>query len=466
MNRRTLLGLPLGAPWLGSGRRNAYGATPQDAAPQGLAAEILDELAGVRAIDTHEHILPEPERVALPVDVFTLASHYALDDMTSAGLADVDRKVIEDPTADPADRWRRFEPYWHAVRLTGYGKALTLALREVYGTDEMNAGTIGPLNARIAAANKPGLYRDVLLRRANIRTCLNDEYWQPRPTAVDAAYFSLVRKFDWFVAPITRAGVGRLEPLAGHSITSLADLKRALEAHVEQAMRLGLVAIKTTLAYERTLAFAEVGEADADRTFERLMRDDTPPGEGYRRVESRPYKALADHLFHHLVQLADAHRVPLQVHTGLHAGNGNFVAHSRPADLTNLFMRYPSVTFDIFHVGYPYHHEAAVLAKTFRNVCLDFCWMHVVSPLVARRMLDEALDLVPANKIFAFGGDYRYPELSYAHLLMARGHIAATLAARVARGDLDTAGAVALGRALLHDNPARVFSRIGTAAAG
>lgn len=454
MDRRTLLALPLGAPLMRGGQAPAP-------APRGREAELLAELSRVRAIDTHEHILPERERIAQPVDVFTLASHYALDDVTSAGLADADRKVVEDPQADLRDRWRRFAPFWDAARHTGYGQALRIALRDLYEVDDLEAGTLEALNGRIARANVAGLYADVLLRRANLRVCLNDEYWQPRPTAVDPACFALVRKFDWFVAPITRAGVGRLEPLAGHAIASVADLKRALADHVAQAMRLGLVAIKTTLAYERPLHFEEVSEAEAQRTFDRLMRDETPPGEGYRRTETRPYAPLADHLFHHLVQLAEAHGVPMQIHTGLHAGNGNFVAHSRPADLTNLFFRYPSVTFDLFHIGYPYHHEAAVLAKTFRNVCIDFCWMHVVSPLVARRMLDEMLDLVPSNKIFGFGGDYRYPELSYAHLVMARRNIAAVLAARVDRGDFDAVGALRLGRALLHDNPARVFTRLG-----
>lgn len=453
MDRRTLLALPLGAPLLQEGRQ-----TPQ--APTGREHELVVELSRVRAIDTHEHILPEHERVARPVDVFTLASHYALDDVTSAGLSDADRAVVEDVSADPEDRWRRFAPYWAAARHTGYGRALRIALEELYDIPELDQTTLEAANARIARANVTGLYRDVLLRRANLRVCLNDEYWQPRPTAVDPACFALVRKFDWFVAPITRAGLGRLEPLAGSAISSVADLKRALADHVDQAMRLGLVAIKTTLAYERPLHFEEVDEAEAQRSFDRLMRDETPPGEGFRRTEARPYKPLADHLFHHLVQLAEAHGVPLQVHTGLHAGNGNFVTHSRPADLTNLFFRYPSVTFDLFHIGYPYHHEAAVLAKTFRNVCLDFCWMHVVSPLIARRMLDEMLDLVPANKILGFGGDYRYPELSYAHLVMARRNIAAVLAARVERQNFGMAEAVDLGRRVLHDNPARVFTRL------
>jgi len=454
MDRRTLLALPLGTPLLGMAPQAPAG---------GLEADLSTALAAVRAIDTHEHILPEVERVAAPVDVFTLASHYALDDLTSAGLDDADRRVIEDPKAATGDRWRRFEPFWRAAQHTGYGQALRIALADIYGVDELSSSSLDGLNARIAAANRPGLYRDVLLRRANLRVCLNDEYWQPRPTAVDPAIFALVRKFDAFVSPITRAGVGRLESQAGHAIASVADLERALAAQVEAALALGLVAIKTTLAYDRSLVFDEVTEADAQRAFDRLMRDQTPPGEGFRRVEARPYKPLSDHVFHHLVQLAEAHRLPVQVHTGLHAGNGNFVAHSRPTDLTNLFFRYPSVTFDLFHIGYPYHHEAAVIAKTFRNVCLDFCWMHVVSPLIARRVLDELIDLVPINKIFGFGGDYRYPELSYAHLVMARRNIAATLAARVRASAFTEARALEIGRALLHDNAARVFDRLAPA---
>ena len=46
------------------------------------------------------------------------------------------------------------------------------------------------------------------------------------------------------------------------------------------------------------------------------------------------------------------------------------------------------------------------------------------------------LDSVPANKIFGFGGDYRYPELSYGHLVIARRNIATVLAARVENGAL------------------------------
>ena len=74
----------------------------------------------------------------------------------------------------------------------------------------------------------------------------------------------------------------------------------------------------------------------------------------------------------------------MQIHTGLQAGNGNYVQHTQPSQLSNIFLRYPRVKFDMFHIGFPYQHELTVLAKTFPNVYADFCWMHVVSPSAAR----------------------------------------------------------------------------------
>jgi predicted TIM-barrel fold metal-dependent hydrolase len=149
--------------------------------------------------------------------------------------------------------------------------------------------------------------------------------------------------------------------------------------------------------------------------------------------------------------------VPFQIHTGLHAGNGNVVTNSRPTLLQNLFFLYPRVRFDLFHIGYPYQGELAVLAKLFPNVHADFCWAHIVSSVDARAALHTMIDTVPINKVFGFGGDYRYPELSYAHLLMARENIAQVLAERVEMRDMTEDQAAEIGRMLLAGNAARVF---------
>ena len=68
------------------------------------------------------------------------------------------------------------------------------------------------------------------------------------------------------------------------------------------------------------------------------------------------------------------------------------------------------------------HHDAVCdyalsefLGVLSRALYIDLCWAHIISPSASKRALHEMLDTVPSNKIFGYGGDYRYPELSYAH---------------------------------------------------
>ena len=125
--------------------------------------------------------------------------------------------------------------------------------------------------------------------------------------------------------------------------------------------------------------------------------------------------------------------------------------------LANVFHLYPRVKFDIFHIGYPYQQELGVMAKLFPNVYADFCWAHVISPPGSRRTLDEYLETVPANKILGFGGDYRYPELTYAHAQMARSNVVQVLAAKVEAGLFPEESALEIGRMLLRDNAMHLF---------
>ena len=233
-----------------------------------------------RGDQTHEHILPESERTRQRVDFFTLAGHYAIDDLSSSGLPAADRALLEKPDVPTAKKWSVFEPYWRYVRRTGYGEALRIAIRDIYGTEDINTSTIERTNEAIAVRNKPGLYREVLKKRSRIRYAINDEYWQIKPAAVDPEFFLMAKKFDWFVTPITPAGLHRLEALADVSITNLDGLKRAMEKHFLLAVKLGMVTVKSTLAYQRDLLFEETTTAEASADFEKLAR-----GEGVQPDE-------------------------------------------------------------------------------------------------------------------------------------------------------------------------------------
>ncbi len=408
-------------------------------------------------VNTHEHIIPEHERVALDVDFFSLAGHYAINDLISAGLSGDELRVVRDESAPAQRRWQAFEPYWNRARFTGYGQALRIAIRDIYGVENISGDTLATINERIRAKNQPGLYEDILIRRSNIDYSVLDDYWNAAPSAPNPKFFVYARKFDRFVSPQSLDNIGALEQLTDVSITNLGGLKRAMERSFEQSLEAGMVNVKSTLAYNREIHYAEVSEFEAEQDIQQLLNNRRSIPSGFRNRIERPYRRLEDHLFHHLMQLAQEHKIPVQIHTGLHAGNGNFIENSKPTHLTNLFFIYPTVQFDLFHLSYPYQGELSVLAKIFPNVHIDFCWAHIISGYLSRRALHEMLETVPANKLFGYGGDYRYPELSYAHAKMARRNISRVLTEKVEEGFCSETEALELARMLLHDNPDHMF---------
>jgi len=115
------------------------------------------------------------------------------------------------------------------------------------------------------------------------------------------------------------------------------------------------------------------------------------------------------------------------------------------------------VRFAVFHGSYPHLAELTGLAKSFHNVYLDLAWFHLLSEHQARTWLAEWLDVLPHNKIFAFGGDVFLFFGICSHLEIARENVAAVLAQRIADGRSDIDEAAQTVQLLFHDNPWNTF---------
>lgn len=432
----------------------AKSVTASEPVPQSLEQRLVAAFDALEIADTHEHLLDEKERCAQTIDFFRLIGHYALGDAISAGMTRNALELMENKNVSDAERWKALEPYWKFSHLTAYSQCLRTAIRDIYGFDEISASTIRPINDSIRARNQPGLYRDIFKERAHIRFWVQDDR-AATPTPADRDYFVTVREFDRFVIPQTPDDIHKLEKVTGVSITSLDGLKRALQKNFEEAVSAGIVGIKTIIAYSRDILFQEVDEPAAARDFDNLMRGGRRLPQGFHQFVDRPFRNLEDYMFHQVIQLVDAHHLPVQFHTGMNSTN--FVSNTDPTHLTNLFFLYPQVRWDIFHIGYPYQEKLCVLAKCFANVFIDFSWMHIVSPEVCRRALNEYLETIPSNKILGFGGDFLYAELTYAHAKMARRAVAQVLAAKVVEGFCSEAEALELGHRILYENAAGLF---------
>ncbi len=417
------------------------------AGESGLRAELRDEVLGLWALDAHEHLhLPE-QHAEHANDCFYLTSHYLNADLVSAGMPQEEMAALQDTAIPLERRWASFAPSWEFARTTGYGQAVQRCVRELFGLDGLHEGTYRHLSEMVRAnAGKPDWYEYVLKERGRFIGCVVD-IWTTRG---DRRYFLPVMRFDELIMAHERADVlSRKECREYQEPGSLAEYLQCLDAALERYVQEGIVGLKCGLAYQRTLRFEVVPRSEAEPLFDRALRGDLPGAEA---------KPLQDFLFHEVCDRAGAHGLPYQIHTGLQAGNtGADIVRTNPALLTNTLKAHPGTTFDLFHGGYPYGGELATLGKNFPNAHINACWLAIISPTVLRRQLHEWLDTVPHNKIQAFGGDYRMPELSYAHSLMAREAVADVLAERVEAGYLAESDAPVLARRLLADNGVAFF---------
>ncbi|MEI7616105.1 MAG: amidohydrolase family protein [Actinomycetota bacterium] len=426
--------------------------------------EILDFTNDLKIIDTHEHLPSSEEFREKDTDIIKeYMSHYFDRDLVSAGLPMEDRSKIADQKLSIIEKWKIVEPYWEVSRFTGYGRALDIAAQGLYGIDRIERSTIEKLNSMFLETLKPGYFKKVLKDKCKIVTSLLnvetlDKDYNPkteRSIHCDRELYSPVYSIGNLVFPDMWTKIEQLEKQSGLRITSFDRWLEATEILIDKACSLGSVALKNHLAYLRSLNYERVSRSRAEEEFNNIFKTKHIPDWEARSLFTG--KAFQDYMFHYILDIANRKNLVVQIHTGIQEGNGNTLSNSNPELLSNLFLQYPDVTFDIFHMSYPYQNELTVLAKNFPNVFIDMCWAHILSPNASVAGILEWIDMVPINKISAFGGDYLFVDGVYGHQFMARVNVAKALSIKVKEGLFDIDKAKEISGMFFYDNPAKIF---------
>jgi uncharacterized protein len=416
----------------------------------GVRKRMSDAVASIRLIDTHEHFTPESQRNAGEMSLFQLL-HYVTSDMWAAGLdRSLSEKTFSDATVPLEKKWELFNRYWPNVRNTAYSRALLRAVKDLYGVEDISEQTYRKLSERIQAANRPGWYREVLRDRAAIDLAICDI--GQAGAKLDPALFRAVIRLDEF--SLLADTIPMVEKRDNLTITSLADWEAALDGSFERAKEAGFVAIKSGLAYNRPLNYKDATRADAEACFNSLTARRGTLSRDQWRLDSLP---VQDYMFGRIAANCAKHDLPLQIHTGLFYDTWRDVAQANPALLTPLIIRNPKTRFVLMHGGYPYGTEWLAMAKNLPNVVLDMCWVYIISPSFAYRMINEAIETVPGDKILGFGGDYQIPDLAYAHAAFCRETVSKVIADKVLEGYWSEEEAIRYARLLLRENAIRVF---------
>ena len=396
---------------------------------------LMQAFEAMEIIDCHEHLGPEANRVATPVDVFTLFRHYTRGALVVAGLTQALYDSLFDQKMPIENRWALFAPYWEQIRWGSYARAALLAAKRFYGFDDINESTYIPLTEAIQKNNTPGLYERVLKDACNIRTALT----QCGSTELGGTpLLTPVMPLNYGPTNLEELLHPKFEPNA--SIRTIDDYLDAAKRYVVRVKGEGAPGLKLI-----SNPFEPANRVEAIAAFNGLVAG------GPALPHNNP---LRDYVVDEIIRFATDQDMVICVHTGYW---GDFRTLD-PLHMLPLIIKHTKARFDIYHLGYPWMREAIMLGKGFANVWLNLCWTHIISQRFVQVALDELIDTVPMNKILAFGGDYGLPvEKVYGHLVMAREDIARILARRIDDGQMTEAQALKIAHQWLWNNPNTLY---------
>ncbi|MCB9502018.1 MAG: hypothetical protein H6696_08775 [Deferribacteres bacterium] len=241
----------------------------------GFAERIRSAVDSVWIVDTHEHLEVEEARISRAADLdFThLFRHYALEDLTSASNSYDIIGVIFGSDFSEQERWQLFEPYFSAMRSTGYGRVPLIVANDLYGISDITTTTYEELSQQIRQVSKPGLYRDILKKKARIELSIQDGGHQQ----FDPQLFHHVERFDDFIMLSSASAVELIAQRTGVSIQNLDDYLDALRHAVISGVERKMVGIKSALAYNRTLAYGNCEPEQAQQLFAELLSGKISP---------------------------------------------------------------------------------------------------------------------------------------------------------------------------------------------
>jgi len=440
--------------------------------------DLEAEINTVELVDTHEHLLsddqwsgdnsklveasrqsnPNSEWSDVTPDILQdLFLNYAPSDLEVAGATEDAIKRLYNPSAgDIESRFSGIREAWEAMQYTGYGEAVRLIAREVYGLDELTPEGLEQAQKKLEELRQPGerlrLLRDVA-RLDHVQ--IDDFRWACIPDESGPDFF--LYDLSWANFANGDLRINEIQEETGLEVTKLDDLREAL-ARIFQRYAPCAIAVKAQHAYTRTLRWEERSDEDAARALAAVVAG----GE----LDEPTRLILGDWCWARGVELAVEHDLPFKLHTGHHAGTKQMpIDWVRAGNLCPLLARYPEARFVLMHISYPYNDELVSIAKHYPNVWVDLCWAWSIDPHSSSEFVRRFLHAVPINKLFAFGGDTMWPTSAIAYSFQARKGLRHALEAEIDAGYLNERQAIEIARRLMRENQYACFDIDGTRSA-
>lgn len=421
-----------------------------------MPTDLTHHIQSISLVDTHEHMRRENDWVENGPDILQdLFGNYVPADLNTAGASPEAMGNLMDASKDIESRFDGILDAWESTKFTGYGEAVSLIAKNIYGLDELTGKNLAVAQERVKKIQTPGKRYEILHDIANLDHIQTDDFrWNCDPDTSGPNFFLYDLSWATFCN-------GQIDPKSIHSevgidVNNLSTLKSSMDAlfakHGPNA-----IAVKSQHAYNRTLNWIERSDEEASAALQNVLTKSS------EEIDVETRLCLGDWCWAKGVELTIEHNLPFKIHTGYYAGNDRMPVSRIPAgNMCALFARYLDAKFVLMHISYPYNDELVALAKHYRNIWVDFCWAWSIDPYSSRDFLRRCIHAVPSNKLFAFGGDTGWPTSAMAYAIQARNEIRRALEAEIDDGYMTEKQAMVFADRIMNKNQYECFDIEGT----
>jgi len=427
--------------------------------------KMYEELSKIPLFDVHTHMDASHLSARGLHDV--LLYHMVISDLYSAGCPDGAR-LSEDPDETEVEyRIERAIPYLPYIQNTSCFWGMQLILSELYDWDApITKDNWRELHEIIKnKAKDPAWARDVLKRANIVRICT--ELWRSRDGEADDlfqyclewAFFTRCQwgQFDTALLELEHAWnqetPGAPLPVTTDrnslnfekTIKTIDDIKKAVKHYCD---RIPYDKVLCTASHFSTdITYRQVTEAE----METALKNRNNAGE----VERDIYANYINEMFISIIE--DSKKdIVLNFSIGaepLPFETGSKLKVDTLFELAALFSRHPGVKFSLYLSSEHMNQTMCTLCRELPNVSVAGYWWHNFFPSSMRKVIEDRLDMVAANKQLAFFTDAYCADWAYAKSIIVKKQLAQVLEGKINQGQYTFEQALAIAGQILHETP-------------
>jgi len=436
-----------------------------------LSQELFDALQDIPLMDMHTHLTGGKLGARGLHDI--LLYHMAISDLYAAGCPDGARLTEYPGWPDDQEAFERIQrtlPYLRHCWNTSIFWGIRVILNDLYGWDApITEDNWQALDHKIRERADDRNWHREILKKANIAGVSSE--WGRREDGADDdilnyalewGFFTRCQwgEFDtslyelercWGKTPATPTPIGtgpRPEP--ERVIRTVDDIHEAIEYYV------------ATIPWRQVIATATHISTDID--LSPVTEDEVAEALGKReQAGERERNIYASYINEAFLTAIEEHegQIVFQFSFGaepLPFETGSRLSQKSIAQMGAMITRHPRLRFMCFLASRHANQSLCTLCRELPNLSLTGYWWHNFFPSCIRQIMEERLDMLPANKQIGFFSDAYCVEWSYGKAYLVRKQLAEVLAGKIMQGQYTTEEAILLAKSICYETPQRLLN--------